>query len=201
MRKKHRNRNSMIKAAILIAAALLLVIALLRLAGQKSSQMISREQAEQAVLQEYAGDVESLTLNSGKYVAELKTAQGRYKLELDGATGEIESIVLLESLPGQPTSQPSVEPSAGSGIVASPSPSPSPSPSAQRAVSEEEAIRLALQEVPGKADDVETEINESGAFYLVEVKGADGRDAVVQVDAISGSIRSVAWEDDEDEDH
>lgn len=199
MRKKHRNRNSMIKAAILIAAALLLVIALLRLAGQKSSQMISREQAEQAVLQEYAGDVESLTLNSGKYVAELKTAQGRYKLELDGATGEIESIVLLESLPGQPTSQPSVEPSAGSGIVASPS--PSPSPSAQRAVSEEEAIRLALQEVPGKADDVETEINESGAFYLVEVKGADGRDAVVQVDAISGSIRSVAWEDDEDEDH
>lgn len=184
--KKSGNKSMIIKAVILSAAALLLVFTALRIFGDDSAPLLTAEQAKQAVMNEYSGTVERMDLRSSKYIAELRTDQGRYELELDGTTGAIDSIVLLE-------------PAASAAVPSTPQPSsaasPSPSPSALGAVSEDEAVRLALQEVPGEADDVETEINESGAFYLVEVKTPDGRDALVQVDAISGSIRSVTWEE------
>ncbi|MEK5024212.1 PepSY domain-containing protein [Paenibacillus sp. FSL M7-1046] len=195
--KKPESKKFIYKAVIIIAAALLLSIAAFKIFTNESAQLLTKEQAKQAVLKEYSGSVENLTLQSGNYVAELKTGQGLYELELDGATGEIVSIVLLEpaaSAEVRPTPLPSSAPPAGGSAL------PSPSPTAPRAVSEDEAVKLALQEVPGELDDVDTEINESGAFYLVEVNTTDGREAVVQVDAISGNIMSVAWEEP-DEDH
>ncbi|WP_052429326.1 PepSY domain-containing protein [Paenibacillus borealis] len=191
---KRVNKSLIYKAVIITVALLLLVFAALRISGNQSVQLLSREQAEQAVLKEYAGNVESLKLQSGKYVAELETAQGLYELKLDGATGEILSIVLLKR-----TAEPSVPPTPSASQApaggTTDTPSPAPSPSAQRVVSEDEAVRLALQEVAGKLDDVDTGINESGAFYLVEINTSDGREAVVQVNAISGSIMSVTWEE------
>ncbi|NQX47576.1 PepSY domain-containing protein [Paenibacillus tritici] len=192
------NKSRVIKAAIVIVILLVLVWAALRIFGKQSEPLLSREQAEQAVLNEYPGKVGSLELQAGQYIAELQTVQGWYKLKLDGATGEIISIVLLKHTVEpvvQPT--PSVSGALPGGAAASPSPSPppTPSPSAQRVVSEDEAVRLALQEVPGKPDDVDTGINESGAYYLVEIKTSDGREAVVQVNAISGGIMSVTWEE------
>jgi uncharacterized membrane protein YkoI len=196
--KKRLNKSIIYKAVIIMAAALLLVFAALRIFSNESVQLLSREQAEQAILNEYAGKVESLKLQSGDYVAELETAQGLYELQLDGATGEIISIVMLKRA-AEPVVQPipsaSLDPSGGAAAT----PLPTPYPSAQRVVPEDEAVRLALQEVPGELDDVDTGINASGAFYLVEINTSDGREAVVQVNAISGSIMSVTWEEpDED---
>lgn len=192
MKKSGRFKNKytylLILAVILIAA-----YAGYRLFAEESAPRLTPEQAEAAVLQAYPGSVETLALHSGQYVAELKTDQGRYELKLDSSSGEIVSIVLLES-------------TATAAPAAEPTPQPSPpvedntaSPTAGRLVSEEEAVELALQAVPGEADDVDTEIDGTGVFYLVEIKTADDREAVVQVDAISGSILSVTWEDHEDE--
>ncbi|WP_052770548.1 PepSY domain-containing protein [Paenibacillus sp. IHB B 3415] len=191
---KRVNKSLLYKAVIILAVLLVLVLAALWIFGNESEQLLSREQAEQAVLKEYAGTLESLRLQSGKYVAELKTAQGLYELKLDGATGEILSIVLLKRA-AEPTVQPTPAASQAPAGGATAAPSPVPSPSAQRVVSEDEAVRLALQEVAGEPDDVDTGINDSGAFYLVEIKTSDGREAVVQVNAISGSIMSVTWEE------
>lgn len=191
---KRSTKSLLYKAVIILAVLIVLVLAALWISGNESEQLLSREQAEQAVLKEYAGTVESLRLQSGKYVAELETAQGLYELKLDGATGEILSIVLLKRA-AEPAVQPTPAASQAPAGGATAAPSPAPSPSAQRVVSEDEAVRLALQEVAGEPDDVDTGINDSGAFYLVEIKTSDGREAVVQVNAISGSIMSVTWEE------
>lgn len=199
MKRRKPVKKTVIRTAAAILVILLLVLAAARLLQGRPGQLLSAEQARQAVLEEYPGTVASLTLNSGKYVAELERDQGLYELQLDASSGEILSIVLLQpaASSGVPTPQPSPAPSPGSGA----SPSATPSPSAGRAFSEEEAIQLALQEVPGEPDDVETGINASGAFYLVEVKTYDGREAIVQVDAISGNIMSVSWEDQDEDDN
>ncbi|WP_249896779.1 PepSY domain-containing protein [Paenibacillus sp. PK3_47] len=192
-------KKNVIRAAAALLIVLLLAFAAQRLLQGKAGQPMPVEQARQVVLAEYPGTISSLELQSGRYVAELERDQGLYELQLDASSGEILSIVLLQPAASSavtPAPQPSSTPSAGS----TDPPAASPSPSAGRAFSEEEAVQLALQEVPGEPDDVDTGINASGAFYLVEIKTFDDREAIVQVDAISGNIMSVSWEDQDDGD-
>ncbi|WNS41425.1 PepSY domain-containing protein [Paenibacillus sp. MMS20-IR301] len=196
--------KSKFKLLFITGIVLILVLAGLSLFRKESDPLLTEQQAKQALLKEYPGSIQSFSQKSGKYAAELQTLQGLYELQLDGTTGEIVSIILLKpaaSAAVTPAPAPSSGTVAGGGTEPSLSPSAAPAPSAspQRVVSETEAVRLALQEVPGEADDVDTGIDESGAYYLVEVNTADGREAVVQVDAISGQIRSVAWEAPDDD--
>lgn len=129
-----------------------------------------------------------------------------------------------DEVPGtaSPTAAPS--PTAGSGTeapVSSPPSSPAPSqaatarpsatpgassPSAKPTsnpailISEEKAVALALKKVPGTVKDVDKE-NEGGRwYYFVEIETKDGREADVQVNAASGAIVSVTWDDDDDDD-
>ncbi|MBY0014662.1 PepSY domain-containing protein [Paenibacillus typhae] len=197
------------KTILIATAVLLLAIACLWFFRKETGPLLSREAAEKALLEEYPGSIANLSQQSGNYMAELKTAQGLYEVKLDGATGEIISIVLVQAVSAPaPTAEVQPAPDASGAPVVSATPpagaasatpaAPSPSP-LQRVVSEAEAVKLALQEVPGEADDVDTGINEAGAFYLVEIKTPDDREAVVQVDAISGNIRSVTWEEPDDD--
>lgn len=209
MSRPRINWNIQYKTILIAAAVLLLAIACLWFFRKETGPLLSREAAEQALLEEYPGTIQQLGEQAGNYAAKLQTAQGLYEVKLDGATGEIISIVLLQAVP-TPAPTPQVQPTPGAsgapvvsatppaGAASATPPAPSPSPP-QRVVSEAEAVKLALQEVPGEADDVDTGINEAGAFYLVEIKTPDDREAVVQVDAISGNIRSVTWEEPDDD--
>lgn len=199
MKQKPTHKSKMYKAVIGMVVFLLLACVAFWIFRKDSEPLLSREQAELAVLSEYPGKVDSLKLQAGAYVAELQTEQGQYELKLDGVTGEILSIVLLKR-----TDEPAVQPTpaatpAPSGGAAAP-PSPAPTRAAQTVVSEAEAVRLALLEVPGEPDDVDTEIDAAGAYYLVEIHTPDGREAVVQVNAISGHIMSVTWEEPDGDD-
>lgn len=199
MKRKSTNKSKIYKAVVGMVVFLLLAWVAFWIFGNDSEPLLSRDQAELAVLSEYAGKVDSLKLQAGAYIAVLQTEQGRYELKLDGVTGEILSIVLLKRTDEpavQPTSAATPAPSGGADAT----PSPAPSPAAQSVISEAEAVRLALLEVPGELDDVDTGIDAAGAFYLVEIHTSDGREAVVQVNAISGHIMSVTWEEPDGED-
>lgn len=237
------------KVMYISAAAVLLVLLvgglLLKQRDGASAQQLSAAEASQVLLSQYPGEVLSLDLREGDYLARLRTDQGLYELLLDAASGEVESIVRLElpdgSSPAQPggsagpgtavpgtSGQPGATPSGGPegtpaasatarpeatpagggnpgqasalpGGFTSPAATSSPDPTARRVITEAEAIRLALREVPGKSDDVDTGRDRSGPYYLIEVNAADGREAVVQVNATSGAIMSVSWEADDDD--
>lgn len=199
MKRKSTNKSKIYKAVVGMVVFLLLAWVAFWIFGSDSEPLLSRDQAELAVLSEYAGKVDSLKLQAGAYIAVLQTEQGRYELKLDGVTGEILSIVLLKR-----TDEPAVRPTSAATPVPSggtaTTPSPAPTPASQSVVSEAEAVRLALLEVPGELDDVDTGIDAAGAFYLVEIHTSDGREAVVQVNAISGHIMSVTWEEPDGED-
>ncbi|MEK4853462.1 PepSY domain-containing protein [Paenibacillus sp. FSL H7-0756] len=199
MKQKPTNKSKMYKAVIGMVVLLLLAWGAFWMFRKDSEPLLSRDQATMAVLSEYPGKVDNLKLQAGAYVAELQTEQGRYELKLDGVTGEILSIVLLKRTDEPavlPTPAATPAPSGGAAVT----PSPVPSPAAQSVVSEAEAVRLALLEVPGELDDVDTGIDAAGAYYLVEIHTSDGREAVVQVNAISGHIMSVTWEEPDGED-
>lgn len=67
-------------------------------------------------------------------------------------------------------------------------------------ISKDQAGKLAAAHVHGKVEDVDLKKSKGDVkYYLVEVDVKDRGDAIVQVNAISGAIMSVVWED-EDED-
>jgi uncharacterized membrane protein YkoI len=67
-------------------------------------------------------------------------------------------------------------------------------------ITEEEAISLALQQVPGMVDDIDTETINGIVYFLIEIESNDGREATVEINAITGDINSLTWDDQEDDD-
>jgi uncharacterized membrane protein YkoI len=62
-------------------------------------------------------------------------------------------------------------------------------------LTEEEAIQIALKNEPGEVDDISFEETDRGSYYLVEIEKDDGREAAVEIHAITGEVLSVSWDD------
>jgi uncharacterized membrane protein YkoI len=143
-----------------------------------------REQMKSELLKQRAGEtLVSLELveqqGSPVYTAVVKAKDNsRQELTIDPYTGEILSSKAIKAPPV----------SGGGGTEKAP-----------QFLSEKQAKQKALARVPGEVDDVELRGTNSGnPYYLVEIDLKDGREATVQVNAISGAIRSVTWDKDDD---
>jgi uncharacterized membrane protein YkoI len=202
-------------AGVLIASAL--AAAIWTWKPWSGEPVWTEEEAMQAVLKQYPGDITSAVLEGQFYRIEFISNTGQYRLFVDAHDGSIQSVERTgKPAPSVGTPGSTIEP----GPTASPSSSAGPSPAAptkasgpsatpkptvpgntKPPVSEapvlitaNEAGKLAAQHVMGTVDDVELGRSND---YLVEIDTGDGREAVVQVNAISGAIMSVAWDDDD----
>lgn len=144
----------------------------------------SREQMKSELLKQRAGEqLVSLELveqqGSPVYTAVVEAKDNsRQELTIDPYTGEILSSQAIKSPPSSEAGETENEP---------------------QFLSEKQAEQKALARVPGEVDDVELRGTNSGnPYYLVEIDLEDGREATVQVNAISGAIRSVTWDKDDE---
>lgn len=64
-------------------------------------------------------------------------------------------------------------------------------------ITEEDSIKIALEKVPGTAEDVELENEDGTVVYAVEVKAKDGSKQDVKIDAQSGKVIKIDNERDE----
>ncbi|KIL45842.1 PepSY domain-containing protein [Jeotgalibacillus soli] len=78
--------------------------------------------------------------------------------------------------------------------------SPEPLPETPRVLTEEEAVNIALNRVNGEVEGVDFEPLEEGSYYLVEIETLDEQEVIVQINAISGEIKSLTWDEDGDDD-
>jgi len=166
-----------------------------------------------------------LETQHGIYEVELSAYDGEIVAmhQLKAYTPGPESLPPTQTTP-EPTATPKpTEPVAPSqttnGATATPSPTvkpthtpdkATPSPSAKpggkpsnngKLLGEKKAGKLAAAHVKGKVKDVDFKRSKDGnSYYLVEVDVKKRGDAVVQVNAISGAIMSVVWEDEDDDD-
>ncbi|MGF9699506.1 MULTISPECIES: PepSY domain-containing protein [Paenibacillus] len=145
--------------------------------------LLSREQIKTELLKQTNEQLVSLELveqqGSPVYLAVLKMKDNsREQWTVDPYNGEKQSSKTLDT----PASEPAKEDDP------------------PRFLSEKEAEQKALARVPGEVDDTELRGTNSGnPYYLVEIDLEDGREAIVQVNAISGAIRSVTWDEDEED--
>lgn len=152
-------------------------------AGERSEEkpLLSREQVKTELSNQTVGQLESLELTekdgSPVYTAVVQAADNsRAELTIDPYEGKVLSSKKLQPSDRKPDGE-----------------------SAAHILTEKEAERKALARVPGEVDDIELRSTDDGiAYYLVDIDLEDGREATVQVNAISGDIRSVTWDKDDD---
>ena len=64
-----------------------------------------------------------------------------------------------------------------------------------RMITREHAEKVSLAKVPGTIEDIEYREDDGVRYYLVEIEKSDGREATIQVHAITGKIMTVTWDD------
>jgi|GEM_PF-1122019 len=64
-----------------------------------------------------------------------------------------------------------------------------------RMITKEHAEKVSLAKVPGTIEDSEYREDGGVRYYLVEIEKSDGREATIQVHAITGKIMTVTWDD------
>ncbi len=155
-----------------------------------SPVLLSEEEVVRDVLVQYPGEIVSTTLENDAYVIQLQREKGLYELRVDGDEGEITSIERLEAVVTDEIIPDVVEPTKN--------PITGTDKGVRTLVTREEAIALSLKQVPGIVREMKFKDKDGSGYYLVEIETDDGREAVVQVNGISGVIMSVTWDDDDD---
>lgn len=243
-----------------LASAAVLLTALWQPDLRAGEQLMTAQEAERKILQQYPGTIEKTTLEDGQYKLSLQSRTGRYQVIVNANNGEVESIKQLETVkdPGRKTLQSreqvksglqssqegrvdmlellqkdgipfyealitkkngsteavKVDPYSGKTISSRPVEKPPLSDKQDkpvRLITEKQAIKAALARISGTADGVEMRNDKNGVpYYLVEVERSDGSEATVEVNAITGVVRSFMLEpadadspetdDEEDED-
>ncbi len=213
-------------AGTFTAAIFIFLLAFKPWEGQ--AKAMTEEAVKEAILAQYSGKVNESIKKGNRYRLELETEQGVYEVEVSAYSGEILALHRLKSWvttkpaspsptgnPLSPTLTPNPANTNGGSLSPSATPKPSQKPEATSPVStakpsskptdnvkligEEQAGKLAAGHVKGKVEEIDLKTAKDGkAYYLVEVDVKNRGDAIVQVNAISGAIMSVVWEDDDD---
>ena len=137
-------------------------------------ETLSEEQVKEIALNQVNGVIDSLQLvkegDQQVYQVIVSDQTAKNKLSLDAYTGD---VLKRES----------------NAIEVAP-----------KRLTEEQAKNTALKEVPGKVDDIEVKNINGMVYYLVDIETNDDREATVEINAISGQISSLTWDDDDDDD-
>ncbi|MGO4788348.1 PepSY domain-containing protein [Paenibacillus sp. 2KB_20] len=211
-----RKKVSLLLGVVMLVAVLIIVNVVWSPFSPSTSAMSTDEVVEEVLSQYPGGEITKTTLDGGVYRLELQSAIGTYEMTVDSRQGDIVSIQQLNERASQPPTEP-VEPTE-------PDPDTPPSEPADHGdkeatggttggesgngsgtseppatmITKEYAIKLSLEKVPGTVEDVEYRENKSSRYYLVEIEREDGREATIQVHAITGKIMTVTWDDEDD---
>lgn len=182
------NRKKGLLLGVLLVA--LAVLGVSQLVVGKEKEIISAEEMKKILESRYAGEVGLITLvengSQDLYSSTLQGSNGVYQIGTDAYSGQILHIIPLKvdraqetqlEEPTQPEQPPRAQANQSTGI------------------SLDQARAIALQQVEGRFESIEVEEVNGALAYEVELETPDNQEVKVQVDAYTGSVLSVLWED------
>jgi uncharacterized membrane protein YkoI len=202
---------------IIVGAAILLVvmIAVWQISNvMTSAQPLTAEEATKKVQELYSGDIVNVKEGTDLYLITIVLETGTYEIEIDRESGDIGSMTRTkqggasnEGTQKEPSteqtenpSNPSQEePTQSQENLESPPAADGNSkanPEAPKQLTEKEAIEIALKQLNGEVDDVELEGSNGQTYYMVEIeREGEEAEATIRINAISGEVMSVIWDD------
>jgi uncharacterized membrane protein YkoI len=145
---------------------------------------VTEEEAIKIALEEVPGTVEKVELEDEDgtivYEIEIRAEDGtEQEVEIDATTGDVVKVEAEDDEEGdEEQSQAEL--------------------AKQAKVTEEEAIKIALEEVPGTVEKVELEDENGAIIYDIEIRAEDGTEQEVEIDAATGDVVKVEHEDNEE---
>lgn len=212
-----RKKVSLLLGVVIVVAVMIIVNAVWS-PFSRSTEAMSQDEVVDGVLKQYpGGEIIKASLEGEMYRMELQSPTGKYEMTVDARKGEIVSIKQLDKAevkpnpepvepvqPSEPDNPPKPAENGGKGTTGAESGkgngngSDNPEPP-KTMITKEQAIKLSLERVSGTLEDVEYRENKSSRYYLVEIERHDGREATIQVHAITGEIMTVTWDDEDDD--
>ena len=184
---------------ILITGAFLVLsgTSLFYLFFNKAEALASETEVRELVENQFRGSIiTSMQQNNEAYEVFMENDMGEYQLTVDGRTREITSLKLKNRKGDAGGEEPDSagseqeEPSDESGNPVPPV-EEEPAPSM---LTRDEAIEIALKEVPGKVEDVELDDEDGIKVYEVEIEVDDDSEATIIINAYTGEILSLTWD-------
>ena len=176
----------------LIIAIFLCVIAIfasLYVKGQTFDRQISATEAKEKVEQLYSGEVLSTIEKGSNFLLSLALPTGDYEVVLDRDSGEILSVKKIKTTPTESTGD------QGSEVEEEPTVPTPTNEDIPSQITEQEAITIALKQMPGALEEIELKESDGVSYYLVEIEEDDQQEATIQVHSITGEIMSVTYDD------
>ncbi|WP_010271240.1 PepSY domain-containing protein [Paenibacillus senegalensis] len=201
------NRTRWLVAAGGTALALLLLVLLMQWRPALSSaETLTEQEVRDSIISRYSGEIKDIRQEREKYIVDLRLDTGVYEIQIHAQSGDVLSLERVEAFPSageDALPEPSDEgshPEPSPSLPSEPSQPSMPSESSEPSeppllLTEEEAAQRALQHISGEVDDVDLKQIDGTGFYLVEIELEDGREAIVQIHAITGEVMSVSWDD------
>lgn len=183
-----------------VGVILLVVCLIFWLAPSISAKDLTEEEANSVVLEKYPGDIINTTKTEREYQIELKLETGVYLIKIDAKSGDVLSLFQTEKAE-KPVQEAPEQPEKEVIAPTKVDKVPEKAPTEIIPITKQEAVEIAAKHLKGTADGDDTEFHQipgQTPYYLVDVEienGEDDREATVQVDAYTGEVKSVNWDD------
>ncbi len=185
MKNKKRIRILITGAFVVLSGA-----ALFYLFFNKTEALASETEVRELVETQYSGStITSLEQKGEIYEVFMENDMGEYQVMVDGRTREITSLKLVNRKGDAGGGEPGSEESGGEESQDPAEEKPAPS-----MLTRDEAIEIALKEVPGKVDDVELDEDNGVKVYEVEIEVDEDSEATIIINAYTGEILSLTWD-------
>ncbi|MCT8136610.1 PepSY domain-containing protein [Anaerobacillus sp. CMMVII] len=143
----------------------------------QDTTLATEEEIVAIVQSQYEGStVQSVIQKKSEFTIVIDHSLGEYELVINGQTREITALRLLNL---HDIESPKDE--QGKGQIAI-------------LLTEQEAIDIALQEVSGKLDEIELELEDGIMVYEVEIEVDDQTEVTIIINAYTGKVLSVTWD-------
>lgn len=189
-----KGRGARIAGGVLLFVILLIIGQQLLTSNMKADAM-TKEEAQKLVLEKYSGEVKNVVMENNQYTVDLERDTGTYKVEIDAISGEILSLIRIGKKAEQSPESPANPNTEDKEPAEKPKSAPTHHEELPKTLTENEAILIATGQVAGEVDDVELESINGISFYFIEIETKDGEEATIQINAITGEVKSITWDD------
>ncbi|OMP66752.1 PepSY domain-containing protein [Domibacillus epiphyticus] len=136
---------------------------------------VSMAKAGERLAKQYNGTVTKSAEKNGHFMYTMKAASGEYVMTVDRDTGDLLDMKRVKEYKA-PAEKPAEPGKEKTGLLTA-----------------EQAGKTALAVVPGTIDEIES--GEDKGSFIVDIEAENGEEATVQVNAISGEVMSISWDD------
>ncbi len=153
---------------------------------------LTEDDAVQLVKQLYGGKVLAVKAADDAFIIQNERKEGVYGITIDRETGSVREVEKLKEKKEKVHHKTKTEENKEN-----PEKQDAGSEAEEKKsvrITQDDAVKIAQNYLPGTVDDVELEENEHGIYYIVEIENGED-EAEIQVHAITGEIISVTRDD------